>query len=774
MKLLLVTLLSMLALLMAVPITQGRVQDQAVQTKFRRHSNRLPGRYIVVLKDEAAGTRGESSLAGEVGAALTQAHGGSIERVYKHALNGFSARMSEAEAMALSQDPKVAYVEEDAEVSVHPIKPDGLKNGENGDHPDSNSSQDNATWGIDRVDQRQLPLNKSYVYDATGRGVHVYIIDTGIRRTHQEFGGRVVAAFDALDDGQNSNDCNGHGTHVAGTVGGATYGVAKEVTLYSVRVLPCNNKGDWAAVIAGVDWVTAHHIKPAVANMSIGGSAHQATDDAVKNSIAAGVTYCISAGNDNVDACEASPARAPNTITVGSTTRDDERSSFSNHGTCVNIFAPGSGITSAWFTGDSAINTISGTSMASPHVAGVAALFLEANPRATPAAVTAALINSATRDLVTDPRPGSPNLLLFSKISGTGGDPCTNCTRYSGSLLFTSDEDFQPDGTFYHSNASGHHKGWLRGPAATDFDLYLWKKDGTQWVVVAKSEGESSSEEVSYEGSPGDYSWRIFAYAGSGSYDFWLQKPSNGSSEQRVVSVSAATYNAELASEAIATAFGTRLATAVQSAPGTSADLPTELAGTRVLVTDSAGGRRLAPLFFVSPTQVNYLMPRNTSVGTATVTITSGDGTVSTGTAEIGTVAPGMFTANADGKGVPAAYVHRVRGDLSSSSESLSRLDFVDGRFRFVPRPIDLGPDSDRVYLIMFGTGVRYRQALTTVSVRIGGVQAEVIYAGPQGQYFGQDQINVRVPRTLRARGEVDVEMTVDGKIANTVKLNIR
>src|SRR5262249_45557239 len=239
-----------------------------------------------------------------------------------------------------------------------------------------------------------------------------------IRRTHQEFQGRAFAAYDVVNDGQNTNDCNGHGTHVAGTIGGATYGVAKNVRLHSVRVFSCEGKGTSALDIAAVDWVTANHIKPAVANMSLGGPAFQAEDDAVKNSIAAGVTYVVAAGNETQDACNVTPARAPNTITVGATTNSDSRASFSNYGTCVNIFAPGVGITSAWFNSDSATNTIDGTSMATPHVAGVAALYLETNPGAAPAAVSSAIIGNATPNKLTDVKSGSPNLLLYSRLSG--------------------------------------------------------------------------------------------------------------------------------------------------------------------------------------------------------------------------------------------------------------------------------------------------------------------------------------------------------------------
>ncbi|MEV4624960.1 S8 family peptidase [Micromonospora sp. NPDC049523] len=353
----------------------------------------IPGSYIVVL-DGKPGT----ADAARAGSALSRAAalGVTVEHRYDAALNGFSARLTPTQVAALRDDPAVAYLAPDQRVGI-------------------DVAQTPATWGIDRIDQRNLPLNNTYNYDQTGAGVTAYVIDTGIRPTHTQFGGRVFPGYTAIADGNGTNDCNGHGTHVAGTIGSTTYGVAKAVRLVPVRVLDCGGGGSFASVIAGIDWVTANHSGPSVANMSLGGGAYQPIDDAVTNSINSGVTYVLAAGNNNGNACALSPARTPTAITVGASTSADSRdTTYSNWGPCLDLFAPGTGITSAWPSSDTGTNTISGTSMASPHVAGAAALYLSTNPTATPATVTAAILGRATPNVLANVGTGSPNLLLFT------------------------------------------------------------------------------------------------------------------------------------------------------------------------------------------------------------------------------------------------------------------------------------------------------------------------------------------------------------------------
>jgi aqualysin 1 len=380
------------------PDAAGRQQRDTA--KFHRKGARaIPNHYVVVLDEDVAlpdilGVEPDVSAVAQRADEVMRTVGAVPTHVYAHAIHGFAARMSEDEALTLSEDDRVRFVEEDSVVEAI-------------------ATQSSPPWGLDRIDESALPLSRTYSYTTTGAGVNAYIIDTGIRRTHTQFGGRALAGFDAIGDGRNGNDCHGHGTHVAGTVGGSTYGVAKSVRLFTVRVLSCSGSGSTSGVIAGVDWVTRNHAKPAVANMSLGGGASTAMDTAVRNSIAAGVTYSIAAGNSNQNAANFSPARVGEAITVGATTSSDARSSFSNFGSGVDIFAPGSAILSAWRTSDTATATISGTSMAAPHVAGVAARFLQGSPGSSPASVRNAIVSTANLNRLSGLPSGTANRLLF-------------------------------------------------------------------------------------------------------------------------------------------------------------------------------------------------------------------------------------------------------------------------------------------------------------------------------------------------------------------------
>jgi subtilisin family serine protease len=353
------------------------------------------GAFIVVLKDV------ESAAA--VAAEHTAATNGTVGYVYEHALKGYSIALDESQLGKIAADPRVDYVEADVPVSI-------------------STTQTNPPWGLDRIDQRTRPLSGTFTYTRTGSGVKAYIIDTGIRFSHSQFGGRATSGYDAVDGGS-ADDCNGHGTHVAGTVGGSTYGVAKSVSLVGVRVLNCAGSGTTSGVIAGVNWVTGNHAagQPAVANMSLGGGASSSLDTAVRNSIADGVSYAVAAGNGDIfgfpqNACNYSPARVAEAMTISATDSSDRKASWANYGTCVDWFAPGVSITSAWYTSNTATNTISGTSMATPHTAGVAAQYLQGTPGASPATVRSALYNLTTKNVVVSPGSGSPNALLFTNL----------------------------------------------------------------------------------------------------------------------------------------------------------------------------------------------------------------------------------------------------------------------------------------------------------------------------------------------------------------------
>ena len=372
--------LSLLAACATEPSTPGTAPTARPDLVAARKS------YLVVYQDNTVN-------AGALNNSLMARFGFTTRFGYTSAIQGFAADLTDEQVASLGRDPRVKFIEAD-----QPMRKE-------------TTQSPTPSWGLDRIDQVSLPASNSYTYTQTGTGVHFYGIDTGILYTHPDFGGRASKGFDAVTTGGGAIDCDGHGTHTASTAAGTTYGVAKGMTLVGVRVLDCTGSGSTTGVVAGIDWVRTNAIKPAVANMSLGGGFSPALNTAVANAVAAGIVFTISAGNSNADACAFSPASEPSAITVGATTSTDARASYSNFGTCLDIFAPGSSITGAYIPSGSAI--LSGTSMAAPHVAGVVGLYLQQNPAATPAQVVAALTANASANKVTTPGAGSPNKLLY-------------------------------------------------------------------------------------------------------------------------------------------------------------------------------------------------------------------------------------------------------------------------------------------------------------------------------------------------------------------------
>ncbi|MDX2559594.1 S8 family peptidase [Streptomyces sp. TX20-6-3] len=468
----------------------------------------IPGSYIVTLDESAQAETAK-------GRAVAARFGAKIKRTYTSAVNGYSVELSEAQARKLAADPAVTSVVQNRVFTVDGTQPSP------------------PSWGLDRIDQKALPLNQSYTYpDTAGQGVTAYIIDTGVRITHSDFGGRASYGYDAIDNDNTAQDGHGHGTHVAGTVAGTSYGVAKKAKIVGVRVLDNSGSGTTEQVVAGIDWVTRNAVKPAVANMSLGGGVDSVLDTAVRNSIASGVTYGVAAGNDSSNASNYSPARVAEAITVGSTTNTDARSSFSNYGAVLDIFAPGSNITSSWNSSDSATNTISGTSMATPHVVGAAAVYLAANPTATPAQVSTALTTAATPNVVTNPGSGSPNRLLYVG----GGTTTPPGPKFENTADFAIADNSTVESPVTVSGVTGNAPAALQVPVNIvhtyigDLQVQLIAPDGSAYTLKAFGTGGSSdninttySVNASSEVANGTWKLRVTdnANADTGKIDSW-------------------------------------------------------------------------------------------------------------------------------------------------------------------------------------------------------------------------------------------------------------
>jgi subtilisin family serine protease len=457
--------------------------------KFIESARPVPGSYIVVLEDarldEASLT---PSSATDV---LTAQFGGTVGRTYGTVIKGFAVKLDPENAKLLSSDPLVRFVEEDTKIELA-------------------QTQSNPSWGLDRSDQRTLPLDQHYSFASTADTVDAYVLDTGIRMTHTEFGGRAFPAFDAIGDGNGNGDCHGHGTHVAGIIGGATFGIAKNVRLYSARIINCSGSGQISDMIAAIDWITEHRTRPSVANISsIAPGVSPSLEMAIETSVAWGVVFTLAAGNSAWNACDFTPARTSGAITVAATTSVDGRALWSNYGPCVDIFAPGDDITSAGIADDTSTRVLSGTSMAAPHVAGSIALYLESHRDDSAALVTAAVVNSATSGLVTQPGATS-NLLLFTGINPV---PCAG-PLYAGTLSMENVVGYFPNENGTRAKP-GRFDARIGDPGGGSYSFALQQRNSSQWLTVASA---VSGETISMDNRQGTYRWKVESTSGGGNF----------------------------------------------------------------------------------------------------------------------------------------------------------------------------------------------------------------------------------------------------------------